>query len=494
MANTTLQMLFGKYLQSIKAGQKEFRAELNKEANHFFEQDVKALKSQISLVNAKVEIEFNKKYAQALQALQNEGMSNVTFRKISESLKTKFLDHFTDLKELGIDAGHVFSNLTIASKQKAQTELFEGTEVALSEYSQVQLTPKNLEEISKTIALISSYTGALEELDKIQDRKSLIAFLKKAPSFKQYAKSANLTTLEDIKNAIATTYKSKDPKSKGLAELAQQLFNKQVASIKVDTTLNLSRKITASENKTAVTFEIRAVNQFKGQIASNIKNAFTNILQNVIDKDEFSDAINDALTKAIQTPLTKEEFKQIFPNTTGSKTLIQVLTDIVSDNIQFGKSTNNYSAKSKTPNKTIYDKSKINLSPVVKLKKPKIKAKASLKVTKQKERLNLTNIQNIINTLLHQQIRQNMGDGNRRDVLNYRTGRFAQSATVERITQGREGMISAYYTYMKYPYATFSEGGQQEFPRSRDPKLLISKSIREIMQQQMITRMRAVLI
>jgi hypothetical protein len=87
-----------------------------------------------------------------------------------------------------------------------------------------------------------------------------------------------------------------------------------------------------------------------------------------------------------------------------------------------------------------------------------------------------------------------MGDGNRRDVLNYRTGRFAQSATVERITQGREGMISAYYTYMKYPYATFSEGGQQEFPRSRDPKLLISKSIREIMQQQMITRMRAVLI
>jgi hypothetical protein len=87
-----------------------------------------------------------------------------------------------------------------------------------------------------------------------------------------------------------------------------------------------------------------------------------------------------------------------------------------------------------------------------------------------------------------------MGTGTSRNVLNYQTGRFAQSATVERLTQGREGMISAYYTYMKYPYATFSEGGRQEFPRSRDPKLLISKSIREIMQQQMITRMRAVLI
>lgn len=106
----------------------------------------------------------------------------------------------------------------------------------------------------------------------------------------------------------------------------------------------------------------------------------------------------------------------------------------------------------------------------------------------------LTNLQNLLNTLLHEQIRQNMGTGNRRDVLNYRTGRFAQSATVERISQGREGMITAYYTYMKYPYATFSEGGRQQFPRSRDPKLLISKSIREIMQQQMITRMRAQLI
>jgi hypothetical protein len=129
----------------------------------------------------------------------------------------------------------------------------------------------------------------------------------------------------------------------------------------------------------------------------------------------------------------------------------------------------------------------------------KNKSVAKIRDTKVKQSLAatqppLSNLQNIINSLLAQQIRQNMGDGNRRDVLNYRTGRFAQSATVERLTQGREGMISAYYTYMKYPYATFSEGGRQEFPRSRDPKLLISKSIREIMQQQMITRMRAVLI
>jgi hypothetical protein len=148
-------------------------------------------------------------------------------------------------------------------------------------------------------------------------------------------------------------------------------------------------------------------------------------------------------------------------------------------------------------------KPKSNKQKIQKLKnlKSKIKAvrsnskKLVEKLIQESDLLpDLNSLQNIINTLLAQQIRQNMGTGTSRDVLNYQTGRFAQSARVERITQGRAGMISAYYTYMKYPYATFSEGGRQEFPRSRDPKLLISKSIREIMQQQMITRMRAVLI
>ena len=93
-----------------------------------------------------------------------------------------------------------------------------------------------------------------------------------------------------------------------------------------------------------------------------------------------------------------------------------------------------------------------------------------------------------------EQIDKNMGDGDRKDILNFRTGRFAASAHVERMSQSREGAITAFYTYMKYPYATFSEGGAQEMPRSRDPKLLISKSIREIAATKVANRMRAVLI
>jgi hypothetical protein len=106
----------------------------------------------------------------------------------------------------------------------------------------------------------------------------------------------------------------------------------------------------------------------------------------------------------------------------------------------------------------------------------------------------LVSIQNILNQNLHNQIQQNMGIGNRRDILNYRTGRFAESARVEKMSQSREGMITAFYSYMRNPYATFSFGGAQASPATRDPKLLISRSIREIGATMVGNRMRAVLV
>ena len=87
-----------------------------------------------------------------------------------------------------------------------------------------------------------------------------------------------------------------------------------------------------------------------------------------------------------------------------------------------------------------------------------------------------------------------MGDGSRTDILNLRTGRFAESVSVEKLSESRAGMITAFYTYMKYPYATFSAGGRQASPKSREPKTLISKSIREVLQARVSNRLRAVLI
>ncbi len=107
---------------------------------------------------------------------------------------------------------------------------------------------------------------------------------------------------------------------------------------------------------------------------------------------------------------------------------------------------------------------------------------------------NLVSLQALLDAKLAQQIKDNMGDGSRRDVLNLRSGRLAESAKVERLSESRAGMITAFYSYMKNPYATFSDGGRQQYPRSRDPKALISKSIREIAATQVSNRLRAVLV
>lgn len=122
-------------------------------------------------------------------------------------------------------------------------------------------------------------------------------------------------------------------------------------------------------------------------------------------------------------------------------------------------------------------------------KSASIKSKP-LKITQSS--YSLLSLQNLINSQLQDVVSANMGDGNSRNILNYRTGRLASSAKVESMSESRNGMITAFYSYMKNPYATFSDGGKQQNPQSRDPKLLISKSIREIAQQQVSNQLRAV--
>jgi hypothetical protein len=103
----------------------------------------------------------------------------------------------------------------------------------------------------------------------------------------------------------------------------------------------------------------------------------------------------------------------------------------------------------------------------------------------------LTSLQSLINTHLQNVISANMGDGSSKKVLNYRTGRFASSAKVESMSQSRQGMITAFYSYMKNPYQTFEPGFRQGSPKTRDPKLLISQSIREIAATRVGNQLRA---
>ena len=84
-------------------------------------------------------------------------------------------------------------------------------------------------------------------------------------------------------------------------------------------------------------------------------------------------------------------------------------------------------------------------------------------------------LRNLLNEALPQQVAMNMGS----PALNYRTGRFANSARVQMVTQGPRGGTEVDYTYMKNPYQTFEPGFKQG-STMRDPRKIIGESIREI--------------
>lgn len=112
--------------------------------------------------------------------------------------------------------------------------------------------------------------------------------------------------------------------------------------------------------------------------------------------------------------------------------------------------------------------------------------------TKGSNLYSLVSLQQLLNDSLQHVIAAKMGSGSAVNVLNYRSGRFAASVNVERMSMSRAGMITAFYSYMKNPYQTFEPGYRQGTNKARDPKLLISSSIREIAATKVANRMRAI--
>lgn len=206
--------------------------------------------------------------------------------------------------------------------------------------------------------------------------------------------------------------------------------------------------------------------------------------------------LDPKLQKTLQIALQSQKTFNELISSRGSDSLLEHYTNMIMQQLDPKRKVN----KSTTTAKATRKLKKAN-APKVKNKLNKLKTDLSsltVNITRTQKPaqdvLDLTSLQVLLNNRLVDQVKQNMGDGNRRDVLNLRSGRFAESVRVERLSESRAGMITAFYTYMKNPYATFSAGGRQQYPRSRDPKLLIAKSIREIAAEQVANRLRAVLV
>ena len=203
----------------------------------------------------------------------------------------------------------------------------------------------------------------------------------------------------------------------------------------------------------------------------------------------------DALGKALETQLSSDSIIKMMPELSASPTIKEFIVNSIILTLQGKSSTSiKHSIKVSNIGNIVTNISASNN--VLKSSKIKIPNKTNPTIRKYTvmPAPSTVNLQSLLSANIAEQVRKNMGTGDRQDVLNYRTGRFANSVTIERLTTSRAGMISVYYNYMRNPYGTFSQGGQQEVPRSRDPKTLISKSIREIGASAMYNRMRAVLV
>ena len=89
-------------------------------------------------------------------------------------------------------------------------------------------------------------------------------------------------------------------------------------------------------------------------------------------------------------------------------------------------------------------------------------------------------------------IRENMGKGGAKQILNYRTGRFAKSAKIQSLYNINEkNAIGARVKYMRYPYGVFEPKGSLYKP-GRDPHGIFGRSIRQLLQEEKIANLRRV--
>jgi hypothetical protein len=136
--------------------------------------------------------------------------------------------------------------------------------------------------------------------------------------------------------------------------------------------------------------------------------------------------------------------------------------------------TNTLDVKSKIANKTVKPKAtNLNIGP--------IRDQSTGQFT------SLSNILSLLRMNIVEKVKENMKSPR----LINRTGRFAESVRVGNVTRGKSGMYTVTYSYQTYPYQTFEPGFKQG-SRARDPRALISASIRQIVAASVGNKIRAI--
>lgn len=265
---------------------------------------------------------------------------------------------------------------------------------------------------------------------------------------------------------------------------AEDILNGIIANVE----LSKVRKI-ARGNKQAIleglkltqttTIETASFNQAQG---SQVKVArlYENIIRNKKIRATFLQIYADALLHNLENNSATE----LVENLKGSPNIVEdIRNNVLSQFLQTSKPIKRKEVtkvKAKPKRKAKVKRVK---SPNTKAKTPKTMPPVSETAS---PKLDIDSIIGLVNVQLHSQLRDKiMGKGGARQLLNYRTGRFARSARLVSLQSTRGKTIEAFVTYMRFPYDTFAPGGRLYKPL-RHPEKLIGKAIRQILKENYI--------
>lgn len=256
----------------------------------------------------------------------------------------------------------------------------------------------------------------------------------------------------------------------------------------------LYAKYSKNYRRYLVELQAKTINQESGRsvipITASLRKYFKPENYVLLGKDKLSKDPNTFFSKLIAAKGSPSMVDLI------SSSLVSSLSgNRIKDDTYIVQNTKVYSKKIDIKSKQANSDIKKSLAEARKVKQQVLKITPRIRST-QGQFYSLASLQALLNTHLQDVVSANMGNegypGGQRIILNYRTGRFAESVKVERMSQSRAGAITAFYTYMRNPYEVFEPGHKMGTPLTRDPKLLIAKSIREIAATKVANTMRSV--
>lgn len=369
-----------------------------------------------------------------------------------------------------VDAGHLTGVFNIKFQRAFGLTVSQGD---IANYRDINVNPGAVSSDAKILA--DTFTKILKLL-----------------SDADYLSSNIVNDIQLFSSSTKRAYAKQGKAASVVTELQLRSGNQKAGRLLGATGLRINNLIAAVDRNKS------RIDQLAGNKAvSNLFNSLKSVADYVekLGKAYQNQQFSPAVTKTLQDILTDTATIKKLIETEGSDSVVKSIEKTIAANIAGKKvPTEQLTKVKKTTNiKRISTTAKIKTKTIVpkQVKIPNVKNAAARLVAYIPA---LGNLEALLRDRLYPQIVKNMGTGNSTRDLNFRSGRLARSANIEKVTQSREGMVSVFYSYMRNPYGTFSEGGRQQYPRTRDPKTLISKSIREIGASIAYNRMRAVLV